>query len=113
MLRFHHYYVLTSQDHWPSIHIIGMGNDARLMERQMPDFTFTIFDGHPSQNRDRAWPHHRDVSISAASVHDAAVAVEKIVESEGRACGEYSEGTKLWYRIWNDGIIACTDYVVL
>jgi hypothetical protein len=79
----------------------------------MTDFTFTIFDGHPSQQRDRAWPNHRNVAISAASVHDAAVAIEKIVECESRARGEYSEGAKFWYRIWNDGIIACTDYVVL
>jgi hypothetical protein len=53
------------------------------------------------------------VAISAANIHDAAVAIEKIVECEGRARGEYSEGAKFWYRIWSDGIIACTDYVVL
>jgi hypothetical protein len=81
--------------------------------RQMTDFTFTIFSGHPSQHRDRAWPQFHRVAISAASVHAAAIAVEEIVESEGRRCGEYREGAKLWYRIWNDGIIACTDYVVL
>ena len=79
----------------------------------MIDFTFTIFASHPSQHRDRAWPNHTNVAISAATVHDAALAIEKIVESEGRASGEYSQGAKLWYRIWNDGIIACTDYVVL
>lgn len=74
----------------------------------MTDFSYTIFDGHPARSGDCAWPSHSDVEIDADSLNEAAEKVEAIMQSEGRSCGEYAEGSTLWAIIWHNGINART-----
>ncbi len=71
-----------------------------------PAFTYSIYDANPAQSGACAWPDHDGEPIPAHADNDdlntAIAVVKQIAETQGRACGEYEDGTTIWYTIWDE-----------
>lgn len=65
-------------------------------------YSYTIFDVTPARGDiNSRWPSATGVVVFAADPESVwAVALAR-AESEGRACGEYSAGDRLWVTVWD------------
>ena len=80
----------------------------------METYAYTIFDGDPSRSGPCAWPSHEDVEIRGRSLVAIVARITREMRREGRACGAYTAGDRLWARVWDDaGIIVASPMVTL
>lgn len=67
--------------------------------------TYTIFDGNPAQSGPCNWPSHTDIPIRAATLENAVARIEKQAVRTAQESGEYEDGDRLWFIVWDkDGI---------
>ena len=80
----------------------------------METYTYTIFDGNPAEGGPTAWPTYTEVEIMARTPANAVRRVEREMRREGRDCGAYERGARLWYLIWDsEGLIIAEGSVTL
>jgi hypothetical protein len=72
-------------------------------------FTYSIYDGNPNQSGQCVWPAHDNEPMEALDIATAVKTVERIARKEGRECGEYEDGTTIWYLIWDEDEIIVGD----
>ncbi len=76
--------------------------------------TYTIFDGNPSESGPCAWPNHEGLPITEDTPDEALQKALAVAEAEGRECGEYAPGDRLWVEVWDeDGINVASGSVAL
>lgn len=80
----------------------------------MQTYTYTIYDGDPSRSGPCAWPSHQLVEMRGRSLAAIKARVAQEMTQEGRACGAYASGDRLWANIWDEaGVLVASPTVTL
>lgn len=68
----------------------------------MSEFTYTIFDGNPSESGDCAWPSHTGIEIEADNVEQAMESAKTVARQVAKECGQYAHGDRVWVMVYED-----------
>ena len=94
------------------LHTAAIAGNRRI---RMNTYTYTIYDGDPTESGPCEWPSHTNIELRATCPRNALRRAFTTARRIGRACGEYSRGDRLWITVWDEAgiIVRGSDSITL